>query len=240
MPVSGKNTARGFTLIEVLLATVLLAAGLAIAMTTLRAASATATRGEAMAQRSERMRAVSTFLRRRIGSALSIGFETDPATGTQSRFIGSAERMRFVADLPDYLGRGGPHLHDIALIEGRLIEGRQSDGRPSGDNTATLAVSFAMVQGGLTIEEREPRPPEPLVEGVDQVRFRYRGLNEEGRLGEWLDSWDSVDKLPLQVAIAITSRDGGSDSSRDGERWPELVIALPQAAGHTGTGRAEL
>lgn len=213
---------RGFTLIEVLLATVLLAGGLALAMTTLRAAAATVTRGEAIAQRSERMRAVSSFLRHRIGAALPMGFETDPETGVQSRFVGSADRMRFVADLPDYLGQGGPHLHDIALI----------DAAGTGDNEGpALAVSFAMVQGGVTIEEREPRPPEPLVEGVEQLRFRYRGLNEEGRLGEWQQAWETVDRLPLQVAIAI-------DSS-DGDPWPELVIALPQAGAYGGTGVGE-
>lgn len=214
---------RGFTLIEVLLATVLLAGGLALAMTTLRAATATATRGEVLAQRSERMRAVSTFLRRRIGSALSVGFATDPETGLQSRFIGSADRMRFVADLPDYLGRGGPHLHDIALVDGG---GRSA--RIGASNGPMLAVSFAIVQAGRTIEERQPRPPEPLVEDIDSLRFRYRGLNDEGRLGEWLDRWETADRLPLQVAVAIDSNEGGA--------WPELVIALPQAGSYAGTG----
>ena len=43
---TGHRSARGFTLIEVLLATVLLAAGLALAFATLRASTATAQRGE--------------------------------------------------------------------------------------------------------------------------------------------------------------------------------------------------
>src|SRR3546814_13550154 len=53
------------------------------------------------------MRAVEGFLRRRIASALPIGFATLPDTGEQLRFVGEPTRMRFVADLPDYLGRGG-------------------------------------------------------------------------------------------------------------------------------------
>ena len=60
---------HGFSLIEVLLATVLLAAGLALAFASLRAATATTQRGESQAQRSERMRPVEGFLRRRIASA---------------------------------------------------------------------------------------------------------------------------------------------------------------------------
>ena len=47
--------AQGFTLIEVLLATVLLAAGLAIAFSTLGAAPQVTRRGEALAERNERI-----------------------------------------------------------------------------------------------------------------------------------------------------------------------------------------
>src|SRR5690606_6560339 len=54
----GPRRAGGFTLIEVLLATVLLAAGLALAFATLTAANGTALRGERLANKSERMRAV--------------------------------------------------------------------------------------------------------------------------------------------------------------------------------------
>ena len=92
----------GFTLIEVLVATVLLAAGLALALTTLRAATTTVERGEALAQRSERLRAVEGFLRRRIASAQQIAFETDASTGETRLFVGEPERLRFVADLPNY------------------------------------------------------------------------------------------------------------------------------------------
>ena len=110
--------AGGFTLLEVLLATSLLAAALALGFATLRAAGATAQRGEALAERNERIRAVSDFLRRRIGGAQGIVFELDPATGASKRFEGDANTMRFVADLPDYLGRGGPHLPAFGLGRG--------------------------------------------------------------------------------------------------------------------------
>ena len=65
--IHARRRSSGFTLIEVLLATVLLAAGLALGFATVRAAGATAQRGEAIAERNERIRAVSEFLRRRIG-----------------------------------------------------------------------------------------------------------------------------------------------------------------------------
>ena len=135
---SMRRLSSGFTLIEVLLATMLLAAGLALAFATVRAAGATAQRGEAMAERNERIRAVSEFLRRRIGGAQGIVFELDQASGASRRFSGDAQRMRFVADLPDYLGRGGPHLHELGVAQG--------------GEDAVLDVDFRMVLAGETID----------------------------------------------------------------------------------------
>ncbi len=203
--------ARGFTLIEVLLATVLLAAGLALALTTLRAATATVDRGEALAQRSERIRAVEGFLRRRIASAQQIAFQTDANTGEISQFVGEPQRLRFVADLPNYLGRGGPHLHDIAVDEA----GRSQ----------RLTVAFGMVMTGRTIELDTPRPPEPLVDDLVELRLRYRGFDDTGALGGWQERWGPA-SLPLQVEVVI-------ETERDGV-WPTLVVTLPQGTGQAG------
>lgn len=200
-----KSQSRGFTLIEVLLATLLLAGGLALAFATLRSATAMVQRGEAIAQRNERIRSAETFLRRRIASAQVIAFATDPQTQQQIRFLGEPQRMRFVADLPDYLGRGGPYLHDLSVAEGRLL------------------VSFTLVQGGQAIEEAKARPPEPLASGLRAVRFRYRGIDPEGGLGDWQERWATGEVLPVQVAMDI--------ESADGVRWPRLIVALAQGSG---------
>jgi len=202
----------GFTLIEVLLATVLLAAGLGLAFATLRASTATVERGETMAARSDRMRAVEGFLRRRLASAVSMGFATDEETGDVLRFVGEPDRMRFVADLPNYLGRGGPYLHDISVLD--------AGGQPS------LAVAFSMVVAGETVQEARSRAPEPLVPDLTAARFRYRGVDPENGLGDWLDTWEAVDSLPLQVSIELASAGGGA--------WPPLVVALPQSTGGNG------
>ena len=204
--------ARGFTLIEVLLATVLLAAGLALAFATLRSATAMVQRGEAIAQHNERMRAVEGFLRRRIASAQNISFATDPDTQRQYRFIGEPQRMRFVADLPDYLGRGGPYLHDFAVVDGGT----------------RLLVSFTQVQSGQLVQETTPRGPEALAQGLRAVRFRYRGLDNEGKLGEWQDQWSAVENLPLQASVEIESANGQS--------WPRMIVALMQGTGSSQSG----
>ena len=212
--IHARRRSSGFTLIEVLLATVLLAAGLALGFATVRAAGATAQRGEAIAERNERIRAVSDFLRRRIGGAQGVVFELDPGTGASKRFEGSENSMRFVADLPDYLGRGGPHLH--ALGVGRGAAGGLD-----------LLVDFRIVQGGQVLAGSAARPPEPLVEGLRQVRFAYRGLAANGGFGPWADAWEDPRMLPVQVRVQMVDARGA---------WPDLVVALPMAGSFAAVG----
>ncbi len=204
-----RRTVRGFTLIEVLLATVLLAAGLALAFATLRSSTTLVQRGEAKAMDNERMRAVQGFLRQHLGNALPIVFATDPVTYQQSRFIGEPTRMRFVADLPAYLGRGGPYLYDLRV-----------------DDAGVLSVGFAMVQAGQRVEDPAMPAAEPLARGLGEVHFRYRGLDEDNQLGDWQDEWTKIDVLPLQVAIRIEE-----PANRP---WPELIVTLRQSEGGVG------
>ncbi len=208
--IHARRRSSGFTLIEVLLATVLLAAGLALGFATVRAAGATAQRGEAIAERNERIRAVSEFLRRRIGGMQGLVFELDPESGESRRFAGEAESMRFVADLPDYLGRGGPHLHALGVA-------RDGDG-------FALQVDFRMVLAGETIEGSRARPPEPLADGLRSVEFAYRGPGKDGKPAPWLYEWEHPEALPAQVRVRIVDAQGA---------WPDLVVA-PPAAGSYG------
>lgn len=199
--------AAGFTLMEVLLATTLLAAALALAFGILRAAAATVERGEALAQRNERIRAVSTFLRQRIGGAQGIVFALDPGSGGPQRFTGDAGSMRFVADLPDYLGRGGPHLHALSV-------------RGSGANLS-LDIAFHLVQAGQAAPAI--RPPEPLADELAGVEFAYRAADAGGHPGAWLPEWNAPEALPLQVRVRIRDARGA---------WPDMVVALPLAGSY--------
>ena len=206
--------AAGFTLIEVLLATVLLAAGLALAFATLVAATKTAHRSESIAEHSERIRAVEGFLRKRIAATRAVPFAFDSATALPQRFIGEPDRMRFVADLPDYLGRGGPYLHDFTVESG-------------GDDTR-ITLALVQILAGEQVEEPEQRPADLLVDGLKSARFRYRALGDDNALGEWSDRWDKVEELPLLVEVTLTDADD--------HEWPPLVVALRLAGGYSGGG----
>ncbi|MCD8456955.1 type II secretion system protein J [Xylella taiwanensis] len=198
---------RGFSLIEVLLATVLLASGLTLAFVTLHSVSIVSRRNEALASRNERMRAVELFLRRRLMSALPLAMAEDKERQVPLLFMGEAQRMRFVADVPDYLGRGGPYLHDINVAE----SGAQRQ----------LRIALTMLQPAKTVQDDVSLPPELLVDGLHEVHFRYRGWDQERhQLGPWLSTWPSPDQLPVLVAVQIKD---------DIALWPTLVVALMQS-----------
>ncbi|RZL97090.1 MAG: general secretion pathway protein GspJ [Variovorax sp.] len=199
--------AAGFTLLEVLLATTLLAAALALAFATLRAAGASVERGEAQAARNERMRAVSSFLRQRIGGAPGLVFGLDAASGASTRFEGDARSMRFVADLPDYLGRGGPYLHELSVA--------------GGDDGLALDVGFRMLQAGQAMPAT--RPPEALAAGLRTVRFSYRSVDAQGVPAARTDRWDAPQAMPLQVRVQVADARGA---------WPDMVVALPVAGAY--------
>ncbi|MFT4247768.1 MAG: type II secretion system protein J [Pseudomonas sp.] len=198
--------AAGFTLLEVLLATALLAGGLALAFATLRSVGAVSQRGEAIARQNERIRAVEGFLRQRLASALPVMMERDRQSGQPVLFVGEPQQMRFVADVPDYLGRGGPYRHEL------VVDGRAPSLR--------LQLALVMVQAGQVIEET-PVAPERLADALQEIRFSYRGIDpQSGKFGDWQQRWEWSDRLPALVRIDIRSARGA---------WPSLLVALPQA-----------
>lgn len=198
---------RGFTLIEVLLATALLVGGLALAFATVRSALAISQRGEQMAAHNERMRAVEGFLRRRLSMAMLTATTPPDPTREPVYFLGEPQHMVFVSDLPGYLGRGGPYVHELQV-------------RGSGD-AQRLDLALTLVQNGERIEENPPRAPEALADALRAVSFRYRGIDpRNGQLGEWQDRWEDTRRLPSLVSISVTPRQGPA--------WPPMVVALAQ------------
>ena len=152
------------------------------------------------------MRAVEGFLRQRLAGALPVAQGMDRVKQQPQYFIGEPQRMRFVADIPDYLGRGGPYLHDLKV---------------AGDAPAQrLQLALTMLQNGAVLEEASAVPAETLVDTLDQVKFHYRGIDtESGALGAWLDHWDDHERLPVLVRIEVREA---------GKNWPPLLVMLPQ------------
>ncbi|MBB5014511.1 prepilin-type N-terminal cleavage/methylation domain-containing protein [Rehaibacterium terrae] len=201
---------RGFTLIELLLATAILATGLAIAFAALRTAGATVSSAEAMIERTERVRIVQQFLRRQFGNVLPLAFARDERTGQGIVFEGGRDGLRFVAPMPGYLSRGGPHLQSLRLAPG-------ADGQ-------RLEFEHVLLVGDELIEPDEPRPPVVLLDGIAEARFAYRTLDERGELADWTDTWEDAGQLPLLVRIELRFTD-------ERMRWATLETPLPLGFG---------
>ncbi len=205
-----RRGARGFTLIEILLATALLVGGLALAFATVRSAMAISQRGERIAAQNERMRAVEGLLRRRLSMALPLPTSPPDPTREPVHFLGEPQRMLFVADLPAYLGRGGPYAHELSV---RRVGNQQQ-----------LELGLVLLQNGEAIQETPPRAPEMLADQLRTVTFRYRGIDPRtGQLGDWTNRWEDTRRLPVLVSIDVVPAQGPA--------WPGMVAALSQQRG---------
>ena len=193
---------RGFSLLEVLVASVLLAAGMALAFAALGNASKAAVAAEAEAARAERLRAVQGFLRRQLEGALALPMEPQSPGQEDVVFEASAERLRLVAPMPGYLSRGGPHVQTFSLVRG-----------PQG-----LRLEFQHELLGPEGPLENERPPQVLLDGIAEASFAVRGLDEIDEAGDWRAQWDSTDQVPALVRLQLRFAEPRA-------RWPEFVAA---------------
>ena len=206
------NRARGFSLIEVMLATALLAAGMALAFATLLNSTRATERAETLAQRSERLRAVQAFVRRQVEGALAIPYEYDAGTGESTLFLADGDEVKFVAPMPGYLSRGGPYVQTFRLVRG-------------GEGLRLEFEHQLLTPDGPIDSEREP---EILLDGIAEGAFAFRTLTDQGEPGDWLPRWDESGRMPRLVKLELRLRDPGA-------AWPALVVA-PRQAGSVVSG----
>jgi general secretion pathway protein J len=206
-PAAGR--AHGFTLVEVLLALVLLSLLLAGAVAGVRVATRAVDRGEALIDRTNKLRVAQEFLRRELSQSLALSFEQDPSTGEATLFEGDEEQLTFVAPMPGYLGRGGPYVQRLTF--------EQQDG------DLRLLFRHALLNGYKADEDPLDDPdlkPVPLLEHIAEARFEYRSLNDQGELDDWTGEWDKKGRLPLMVRIQLEF------VPEERTPWPEMVIPI--------------
>ena len=193
---------RGFSLLEVLVATTLLAAGMALAFAAVSNASRATVAAEAEAARNERLRAVQGFLRRQVEGALALPIEPQSPGQADRVFEASSEHLRLVAPMPGYLSRGGPHVQTFRLVRG-----------PAG-----LRLEFQHQLLGPEGPVEHERPPEVLLDGIAEARFAVRGLDELDEAGGWQGEWQDTGQVPRLVRLQLRFAEPRA-------RWPEFVAA---------------
>ncbi len=198
---------RGFTLVELLLAILLLGMLMAGAYAGISTAGKAVVSGEAMIDRTNRVRVAQEFIRRQMRNALSLNFAIDSTDGESRLFEGESDIVRFVSTMPGYLSNGGAYVQTLWLKSGR--GGRQ------------LVFGFQMLNGYDADDgDDSERDPVVLIEGIQDGGFEYRGLDESGKMSDWKDEWDNPAVLPAAVRLRLRM----SDESR--YVWPDIEVAI--------------
>jgi general secretion pathway protein J len=201
----------GFTLLEVLASLVLLALLLIGVYSGLRTATHSVRSGTAAVERIDQIRSAQQFLQRELAQSLTQPISHNDR-GESIYFQGSAREMRYVAPLPGYLGKLGPQLQSLQLVD-------------NGHGDSSLVLSLAL----LPPDGQPPKPlgePQVLLDHIHDGSFSYRGIDVVGHAVPWSATWADGRLLPLVVRIALEPQGNYG--------WPLLVVPLrvnPVASG---------
>lgn len=206
------RAAQGFTLLEVLLAIILLGLLIAGAYGGIHASAIAMRAGEAAIDRTDRLRTAQEFLRRQLSHIMPLQFARDDSTGAIHVFDGNARTLRFVAPMPGYLSRGGPYVQTLELAPGKgglqlqfrdvMLNGY--DAAKSANDSANTVV---------------------LLDRIADGRFEYRALDADGNLTDWSSDWQDPEITPLMIRIELTMQPGVQMP------WPTLDVPLLLNAG---------
>jgi general secretion pathway protein J len=200
-------------LLEVLAALVLLALLLVGVYSGIRTATHSVRSGTAAIEQLDQIRSAQQFLRRELAQSL-----TQPISHTDQGepiyFVGTAHEMRYVAPLPGYLGKLGPQLQRLQLVD-------------DGHDGLRLELSLVL----LPPDGKAPQPlgePQVLLEHIKEGSFSYRGIDGQGRAVPWATAWADGRLLPQLARIKLRSQEGAD--------WPQLDVPLRVNPAQTQTG----
>jgi general secretion pathway protein J len=178
----------GFTLLEVLASLVLLALLLIGVYSGLRTATHSVRSGTAAVERIDQIRSAQQFLQRELAQSMAQPISKNER-GENIYFQGDAHEMRYVAPLPGYLGKLGPQLQSLKLVD-------------DGHGDASLVLSLAL----LPPDGSPPKAlgdPQVLLDHIRSGGFAYRGLDALGQKVPWSAAWPDGRLLPLLVRVQL-------------------------------------
>jgi len=195
----------GFTLVELLVAIMILTLFMTASMGAVRIGSRSWAAGETKSDATEEMRAAADFLRRQFAQMpfLTIG------EGDEQRllFIADQKHVRFVAPAPQYSQGAGLITYILAaeaIEEDNALTLRYAPFDPGSDELSTNYFGEPVV----------------LATDFDGIDFQFYGAPTGDDETAWRSSWDQ-DAENYPKAILIRTR-----SQPEGEGWPDLVFEL--------------
>jgi general secretion pathway protein J len=197
-----RRKAKGFTLIEVLIAMTLLSMMVVLLFGSLKICADSWEKGETKMTDVNEVAVVYNFFHQHLSLAKPLWNDFSNEERTFS-FQGKAHSLQFVSAFPASADRSGLQLFSVALLSEhneQLIK-------------VTLTPFFPAADGQAWDKEEES-----LVRHVRDYTLAYFGSDDGVNAGSWRDEWLAKDILPRLVKINI---------KLDNEiYWPEMIIEL--------------
>lgn len=203
---------RGFTLIELTVALVLLALIATVLYGSLSLAGMSWDRGEAKAQQTGEMRLTEDFLRRTLTTQHPLRFQK--VVDKPLYFLGTRDSLAYAAALPGRAG-AGMYYFRVAVT-------------PNGDSSRLTLSRLIPDYAALRLPEFGSADFSVLAEGVAEVRFGYFGRDPGSAdtvVPTWRDRWDDPQRLPDLIRVDVKPASGTA--------WPTLVVE-PRLAPEVG------
>ena len=198
--------ARGFTLLELLIAVALMALLMVGMGSTLMTVAQTQTRAQHKLEQVDRDRVTIHFLRTLWSSVSPIkdASASVAAAGSQPNFFqGTAHAVQWLGVMPARFGAGGRTHFRIAV---------QASTQGQGEDLVLWFVPLDLEQPAADFQQARAYV---LASGLESVEFAY--LRRYQGESQWSAQWSHADELPHAIEVRVAAQ---------GHVWPHTVIAL--------------
>lgn len=200
------SVSTGFTLVEMLVAMVILAMVMVAVVSIMRSMAQSQDRIEQKLGFNDERRVAAHFLKSALGQVLTrrSPLRTGQDTENQYQFEGGAAGLAWVGVLPARPGVGGSSFFRLAL-------------EAASDGEKLLVLRFAPWRPDLALPAWDNAQSYVVARGVATLHVAYEDTWQP--VPVWVDAWRRGDSVPARVRIELTDASGP---------WPMLVIPLRQ------------
>lgn len=196
----------GFTLVELVVALVLLGAMMSLLYSGITFALRSWDAGDANGRRTADRRIGENFLRRELTETFPLRWK-DPMA-LRFAFEGGDHVLRFVSSRPAGIAQGG-----LALV---AIDVEDDPEHPGTSNLVMRRVLADPDAAGFTA--LDPVKPSILIEDVKSAEFAYFGAENDFAEPRWFAQWPYPARMPEVVRVHM--------EAADGTRLPDVVVKL--------------
>lgn len=175
----------GFTLLELLLSLSIVAFIMAMVYEGLQTALHATESGEALIDRTSKVRVTHEFLRHQFTRVLPLAFEQDETRSIGKVFEGGERKIRFVGPMPGYLGRGGPYVQEYEIAGGQLL------------------FRHWLLNGFDPDKIDRDEDPLLLLDGIRGGGFDFRSTDREGKVTDWNPRWEETQVTPVTIRLRL-------------------------------------